>query len=162
MVASLKRRHFEIQETDVRRDYFEVVFTKEKDGICKERWHPAATFLSSVRAHSLWRKKPELRPISNQAVVSQGRYWNTTRNGWIFRWVFHIFGVKFDKEVTPVPSGLCFAKTWKCVWTTFHFLLIFFGILNTMVETLLQRHLHNGWHQTRGSSKKYVAVEKQR
>ena len=161
MVASLKRRHFEIQETDVRRDYFEVVFTKEKDGICKERWHPAATFLPSVCPHSLWRKKLELQPISNQWFLKEDIGTRPGMDGF-FDGSFTYLGWNLTKRLLQSPLTCVLRKPGSALeplsisyrsslvsWT--QWLKLFFSVIYTMVGT-----------KPRGSSKKYVAVEKQR
>ena len=146
MVASLKGRHFEIQETDVRRDYFEVVFTKEKDGICKERWHPAATFLPSVCPHSLWRKKLELQPISNQWFLKEDIGTRPGMDGF-FDGPFTYLGWNFDKQLSPVrPLWLVFCENLEVRLNHFPFL------------TDLLWHLeHNGWNSSSASFTQWLA-----
>ena len=127
----------------------------------KERWHPAATFLSSECAHSLWRKKPELHPISSQWFLKEDNgLWPGM--GGIFDGSFTYLGWNLTKRLLTSPLTCVLRKPGSAFeplsvsyrsslasWT--QWLKLFFSVIYTMVGT-----------KSKGTSKKCVTVEKQR
>ena len=123
----------------------------------KERWHPAATFLSSECAHSLWRKKPELHPISNQWFIKEDNgLWPGM--GGIFDGSFTYLGWNLTKRLLTSPLTCVLRKPGSAFeplsvsyrsslasWT--QWLKLFFSVIYTMVGT-----------KSKGTSKKCVTV----
>ena len=115
--------------------------------------------ISSLSVPSLSLMKKKTWTTTNfKSVVSQGRYWNTTRNEWIFRWAIHIFRVKLWQTAFSSPSPLaCVLRKpgsafeplsisyWSSLASWTQWLKLFFSVIYTMAGTKPEGPLRSMW-----------------